>query len=93
MFSKMERTWSREQVASGLRLAGSGVPVIDIAQMMGVSSEVFYAWKAEYTELFDKLITRLPEPKQPIVKKYLKIGFGGPAVLKWASQWKAPLYW
>lgn len=60
----MERTWSREQIASGLRLAGSGVPVIDITQMMGVSPEVFYAWKAEYIELFDKLITRLPEPKQ-----------------------------
>jgi len=49
----------------GLRLAGSGVPVIEVIQMMGVSPEVFYAWKAEYAELFDKLITRFPEPKQP----------------------------
>lgn len=39
--------------------------MVDITQMMDVSPEVFYAWRAEYTELFDKLITRLPQPKQP----------------------------
>src|SRR6267378_8105106 len=61
----MESTWSREQIASGLRLAGSGVPVVEVTQMMGVSLEVFSAWKAEYTELFDKLIGTFPEPKQP----------------------------
>jgi|SRR6267378_1073416 len=61
----MESTWSREQIASGLRLAGSGVPVVEVTQMMGVSLKVFSAWKAEYAELFDKLIGRFPEPKQP----------------------------
>src|SRR5882762_7779652 len=61
----MESTWSREQIASGLRLAGSGVPVAEVTQMMGVSLKVFSAWKAEYAELFDKLIGRFPEPKQP----------------------------
>lgn len=63
LFSEMERSWSREQIASGLRLAGSGVPVVEVTQMMGVSPEVFYAWKAEYAELFDKLIGRFPEPE------------------------------
>jgi hypothetical protein len=33
--------------------------------MMGVSLKAFSAWKAEYAELFDKLIGRFPEPKQP----------------------------
>jgi len=61
----MESTWSREQIASGLRLAASGVPVVEVTQMMGVSLEVFSVWKAEYTELFDKLIGTFPEPKQP----------------------------
>src|ERR1700682_413776 len=61
----MESTWSREQIASGLRLAASGVPVVEVTQMMGVSLEVFSAWKAEYAELFDKLIGTFPEPKQP----------------------------
>jgi len=61
----MESTWSREQIASGLRLAGSGVSVVEVTQMMGVSLEVFSVWKAEYTELFDKLIGTFPEPKQP----------------------------
>jgi hypothetical protein len=61
----MESTWSREQIASGLRLAGSGVPVVEVTQMMGVRLKVFSAWKAEYTELFDKLIGRFPKPKQP----------------------------
>ena len=65
MYSKMESTWSREQIASGLRLAASGVPVVEVTQMMGVSLEVFSAWKTEYAELFDKLIGRFPEPKQP----------------------------
>ena len=65
MYSKMESTWSREQIASGLRLAGSGVPVVEVTQMMGVSLKVFSVWKAEYAELFDKLIGSLPEPKQP----------------------------
>jgi hypothetical protein len=65
VYSKMESTWSREQIASGLRLAGSGVPVVEVTQMMGVSLEVFSAWKAEYAELFDKLIGTFPEPKQP----------------------------
>ena len=65
MYSKMESTWSREQIASGLRLAASGVPVVEVTQMMGVSLEVFSAWKAEYAELFDKLIGTFPEPKQP----------------------------
>lgn len=48
--------WSREQIASGLRLAASGVPVLEVAQMMDVSADVFAEWKAEYAELFDKLI-------------------------------------
>jgi len=65
VYSKMESTWSREQIASGLRLAASGVPVVEVTQMMGVSLEVFSAWKAEYAELFDKLIGTFPEPKQP----------------------------
>jgi len=61
---EMEGSWSREQIASGLRLVGSGVPVIEVTEMMGVSPEVFSAWKAEYSELFDRLISRFPEPEQ-----------------------------
>ena len=68
MYSKMESTWSREQIASGLRLAGSGVPVVEVTQMMGVSLEVFSAWKAEYAELFDKLISRFPEQLSAVTK-------------------------
>jgi hypothetical protein len=59
---EMEGSWSREQIASGLRLVGSGVPVIEVTEMMGVSPEVFSAWKAEYSERFDRLISRFPEP-------------------------------
>jgi len=61
---EMEGSWSREQIASGLQLVGSGVPVIEVTEMMGVSPEVFSAWKAEYSELFDRLISRFPEPEQ-----------------------------
>ena len=64
MSREMEGSWSREQIASGLRLAGSGVTVLEVTQMMGVSPEVFAAWKAEYAELFDKLISRFPVPEQ-----------------------------
>jgi len=31
---EMEGSWSREQIASGLRLVGSGVPVIEVTEMM-----------------------------------------------------------
>lgn len=64
MSREMTGSWSREQIASGLRLAGSGVPVAEVIRMMGVSPEVFSTWNAEYAELFDKLIIRLPEQTQ-----------------------------
>jgi transposase len=70
VYSEMDGSWSREQIASGLRLAGSGVPVIEVVRMMGVSPEIFAAWRAEYAELFDKLVSRCSEPEQlsPVTK-------------------------
>lgn len=65
MSREMTGSWSSEQIASGLRLAESGVPVVEITRMMGVSPDVFFAWKAEYAELFEKLIIRFAGPKQP----------------------------
>lgn len=65
MFREMKGIWSSEQIASGLRLAESGVPMVEVTRMMGVSPEVFSTWKAEYAELFDKLIIRLSGPRHP----------------------------
>jgi hypothetical protein len=62
---EMEGNWSSEQIASGLQLAQSGVPLVEVTRIMGVSEEVFSTWKAEYAQLFDQLIIRLPGPKQP----------------------------
>src|SRR5258707_13274332 len=61
----MKGSWSREEIASGLRLAGSGVPVVEVTRMMGVSPEVFSAWRAEYAEVLDKLIIRSAGQNQP----------------------------
>jgi hypothetical protein len=60
----MKSSWSSEQIASGLRLAASGVPVVEITRMMGVSPDVYFTWKTEYAELFEKLIIRSAGPKQ-----------------------------
>ena len=60
----MEGSGAREQKASGLWLAGSGVQVIELSQMVGVSPEVFTAWKAEYAELFDTPLSRFLKPEQ-----------------------------
>jgi hypothetical protein len=62
---EMKNSWSSEQIASGLRLAESGVPVVEITRMMGVSPDVFFTWKTEYAELFEKLIIRFAGPKRP----------------------------
>jgi hypothetical protein len=63
--SEMTGSWSSEQIASGLRLAESGVPVFEITRMLGVSPDVFFAWKAEYVEIFEKLVIRFAGPNQP----------------------------
>ena len=55
----MKSSWSKEQIASGLRLAASGVPILEVTQMMDVSPEVFSGWKAEYADLLDKLVMRM----------------------------------
>ena len=58
MSREVKGSWSKEQIASGLRLAASGVPVTEVTGMMGVSPEIFSAWRAEYAEVFDRLIIR-----------------------------------
>jgi hypothetical protein len=35
---------------------------MEVTQMMGIGPEVFSAWKAEYAELFDKLISIFAGP-------------------------------
>ena len=65
MLRESKGSWSREEIASGLRLAGSGVPVAEVTRMMGVSPEVFSAWRAEYAEVLDKLIIRSAGQIQP----------------------------
>ena len=65
MLRKMKGSWSREEIASGLRLAGSGVSVAEVTRMMGVSPEVFSAWRTQYAEVLDKLIIRSAGQIQP----------------------------
>ena len=65
MSREMKGSWSREQIASGLRLAASGVPVAEVTQMMGASPETFSGWRAEYADVFDKLIIRSAAQIQP----------------------------
>ena len=53
--------WPKEQIASALRLAGSGVPVVEVARMMGTSPGMVSGWKEEYSTLFDRLIRKSAE--------------------------------
>ena len=67
MYYEMQNLWSREQIASALRLAGAGVPVSDIAQTMGAAPATVSAWKRGYAARLGKLIRRsaLPDEFNP----------------------------
>ena len=43
--------YTEEQVASTLRLAGSGTPFADICRQMGIAEATFYLWKKKYGSL------------------------------------------
>ena len=57
MQNDIQGNWSREQIASALRLVASGVPVNDLLQMMGTTGQIFSAWQAEYAESFNFFVT------------------------------------
>jgi hypothetical protein len=52
---EIEPSWSREQIASAIRLTAAGVSEKEVLAMMGVSSSVFSAWKSAYAQTFRKL--------------------------------------
>nr|WP_269320451.1 transposase [Hylemonella gracilis] len=39
---------TEEQIAYALRLAESGMPVVDVCRQIGVSEATFYTWKKKY---------------------------------------------
>lgn len=61
MSHETESQWSKEQIASALRLVGAGVPLKEIAQTMGAAPGTVSAWRREYATLLDKLIKRYPK--------------------------------
>jgi hypothetical protein len=60
---KTDNSWSREQIASGLRLVAGGVPERDMVAMMGVSPVVLAARKRNYERSFLEL-TELVDGKR-----------------------------
>ena len=61
MYRRIECKWPKEQIASALRLAGAGVPVVEVARMMGTTPGMVSGWKEEYSSLFDRLVRKSAE--------------------------------
>ena len=53
--------FTESQIMAALKQAEAGVPVNDVARQMGVSSALFYRWRAKYGGLEASELSRLRE--------------------------------
>lgn len=53
--------FSESQVLNLLKQAESGVPVVDICRVNGISNATFYKWRAKYGGMDTSMMKRLKE--------------------------------
>lgn len=53
--------FTEEQIAYALRLAESGMPVVDVCRQLGVSEATFYTWKKKYADFGVSELSKLQQ--------------------------------
>ena len=53
--------YTDEQIASALRQAEHGTPVVEVIRKMGISEQTFYRWKRKYSGMGPSEVRRLKQ--------------------------------